>query len=96
MNNECTYEYGILSKGSYFGDISILLNNPNFYSYAYNDLQPIPLQLLSISSENFLSICDQFSFSKDVMTLKAKKREEKFNNYKTLKLLKYMKTLIKN
>jgi len=38
MNKECAYEYAILTKGSYFGDISILLNQPNIYTYAYNDL----------------------------------------------------------
>lgn len=26
MNKECLIEFGILSKGSYFGDISILMN----------------------------------------------------------------------
>jgi hypothetical protein len=87
------YEYAVLGKGSYFGDISILLNQPNLYSYAFNDFQPVSLQLLTISSAEFLQICDDYKFSKDVMTLKAQKRAEKFNNYKTLKLLKYMKTL---
>ena len=30
------YNYGILKKGSYFGDISILLNKPNEFSYLYD------------------------------------------------------------
>ena len=63
------YEYGILSKGSYFGDISILLNHPNTYSYTFNDLQAIPLELLTISSEKFMEICNEFPFSRDVMKL---------------------------
>ena len=26
-------EYGVLNEGSYFGDISVLLDEPNQYSY---------------------------------------------------------------
>jgi hypothetical protein len=29
MNKENFYQYGVLSTGSYFGDISVLLNEPN-------------------------------------------------------------------
>jgi hypothetical protein len=43
MNKDGNYEYAIVSKGSYFGDISILLNEPNLYSYAFNDYQNVPL-----------------------------------------------------
>ena len=43
MNKECTYEYGQISEGSYFGDISILLREPNSFSYVSNDLENIPL-----------------------------------------------------
>ena len=36
MDQSGMYDYGILKAGSYFGDISILLNKPNKYSYFYN------------------------------------------------------------
>ena len=35
MNKEGLYEYGILQDGSYFGDISLLLNEENDYSFQY-------------------------------------------------------------
>lgn len=43
MNKECIYDYGNLEEGSYFGDISILLNQPNNISYVSNDFDPTPL-----------------------------------------------------
>jgi len=44
-------EYGMLSDGSYFGDISIILDEPNEYSYYFNPYtEEKPLQMLSIES----------------------------------------------
>ena len=53
MNKEGLYEYGILPDGSYFGDISILFDEPNEYSYFYNPSAEIPIQMLSVDSELF-------------------------------------------
>lgn len=33
MNSDSMIEYGVLNEGSYFGDISVLLDEPNQYSY---------------------------------------------------------------
>ena len=49
-------EYGKLSEGSYFGDISILNDEPNEYSYYFdpftnnnnNDKNNKPLEMLEI------------------------------------------------
>lgn len=43
MNKECTYDYGKLEEGSFFGEISILMDIPNNFSYASNDFDPTPL-----------------------------------------------------
>lgn len=43
MDSTGMYGYGILRSGSYFGDISILLNKVNQYSYFYNPFQEKPL-----------------------------------------------------
>ena len=44
------YEYGLIHKGGYFGDISILLDEPNEYSYCFNPFQDKPIQMLAISA----------------------------------------------
>jgi hypothetical protein len=67
MNKECAYEYGTISEGSYFGDISVLLREPNSFSYVFNDYESTPLQLLSIDSHQFMNICDNFPCSREVM-----------------------------
>ena len=36
MDKNGLYEYGIIHEGSYFGEISLLLDEPNEYSYCYN------------------------------------------------------------
>ena len=43
MDKEGLFNYGILEEGNYFGDISIFLNEPNYYSYFYdsNSKEPI-------------------------------------------------------
>ena len=41
-------EYGQLSEGSYFGDISILNDEPNEYSYYFDPFTNKPLEMLEI------------------------------------------------
>ena len=65
MNQQGFYEYGLLEKGSYFGDISVLLNEPNQFSYTFNLKQAKNLLLLSIPAAEFLEICEEYSFSRD-------------------------------
>ena len=43
------YEYGILHEGSYFGDISILTNQPNEFSYYNNNDSDIAMLTLEAS-----------------------------------------------
>ena len=43
MNKECVYNYGTIQDGSYFGEISILLKEPNGFSYVSNNYDPTPL-----------------------------------------------------
>jgi hypothetical protein len=51
MNREGMYEYGIIHEGSYFGDISLLLNEENEFSYHYNPFYKKPVQMLSLDAE---------------------------------------------
>ena len=68
MNKECAYEFGSITEGSYFGDISILLREPNSFSYVSNDYETTPLQLLRIESNTFMNICDNYPCSREVLT----------------------------
>ena len=43
MNKHGVYDYCSLNDGSYFGEISLLLNEPNKYSYFWNQFQEQPL-----------------------------------------------------
>ena len=90
------YDYSYLEDGSYFCDISLLLNEPNKYSYFWNEFQEKPLHMLSISATIFLDICNKFPNSKEVLKKTALKRSSMFEHYKIIKLLKYMKTIINN
>lgn len=36
MDKEGMYDYAIITKGGYFGDISIMLDCPNAFSYMYD------------------------------------------------------------
>ena len=57
MNKDGLYDYGMLSEGSYFGDISLLLNQPEEFSYFYNPYHEKPIMMLAINSAKFLEIC---------------------------------------
>jgi len=86
-------DYGILHEGSYFGDISIILDEPNEYSYQFDPyLIEKPLQLLSIESKTFLQILEKYPLSKEVFLKRATRRKQQFASYKTLEILKMMKS----
>lgn len=54
MDKAGIIEYANLQEGSYFGDISSLLNEPAEYSYMYDPfLVERPLQLLAIDTHLF-------------------------------------------
>ena len=75
MNKKGIFDYGVLDEGSYFGDISTLLDEPNEYSYFSNPFAEKPVQLLSIDSSEFLKICEKYQYSKEIMTTRAIKRK---------------------
>ena len=85
------YDYGIVEQNSYFGEISVLLNEPAEFSYMFNPYSGRPLLMLSLTSEEFLDICNKFPAVKEKLTSRAHQRKEFFRNYKTIVLLKLMK-----
>lgn len=96
MDKDAHYEYGKIQEGSYFGDISILLNEPSEYAYAFNPYQEKPVYCLAIDSQIFLQICRQYPISYQVMLENAYRRKMMFQNYKVTLLISYMKTIVKN
>lgn len=65
------YDYGVISKGSYFGDINILLDRTNPFSYFYNPFQTSALQLLKIPRKAFIDICNKYPLEKDLLVQTA-------------------------
>jgi CRP-like cAMP-binding protein len=96
MNKQGLYEYGTLGAGSYFGDISVLQDKPNTFSYFYNPQGDSHVILLSVKREAFREIIDTHPLAKDILTRNAEKRLLIFEEYKSLVLLKYMKHIVKN
>lgn len=96
MNSDAMYEYGVLQEGNYFGDISILLDQPSNYSYCYNPHNEKALMMMSMTAQNFLELCDRYQLAKHILTERAQKRSEMFENYKSIMLIKYMKVIVKN
>jgi hypothetical protein len=93
MNKNGIYEYGIIHECGYFGDISILLNQPSEYAY-YNN-HDSDIAMLCLDAKSFLAICNQHPYSRDLLKERAKQRRKMFENYKTKVLLKMMKTVVK-
>lgn len=96
MNKDGLYEYAILSEGSYFGDISLLLDQPEEFSYFYNPYHEKPILMLTVNAEKFTQICDSYPLSREVLSQRAREKKQIFQNYKTVTLIKYMRTIIKN
>lgn len=82
MSKDGLFEYAMLGEGSYFGDISLLLKIPNQFSYYYNPALGKPLQVFSVKASIFLELCKNYPQSKEILTERAKKRLEMFNNFK--------------
>ena len=93
MDKTGNLQYGILQEGSYFGDISVINEEPNEYSYFYDHQnKDKQIQLLAIDGKVFNQICDKYPISKDVFHERAKKRKKMFQAFKTISLLKIMKS----
>ena len=90
------YDYGIVSAGSYFGEISVLLDEPAEFSYMFNPHCGKPLMMLTLTSKEFMDIVEKFPEVKEQLTARAIQRKEFFRNYKTITLIRLMRSIIKN
>jgi len=64
-------KYGTLSDGSCFGEISLMLNMPNEFSYFFNSREDKNLLLLEIDSLDFLEICEDYQLAKEIFKKRA-------------------------
>ena len=48
------HEYGVLTEGSYFGDIGLLLQEPEEFSYFSNPYHTKPILMMKVPSKEFL------------------------------------------
>ena len=53
MDKSGLYEYGVLSDGSYFGDISLLLDKNEEFSYFFNPYLKKPIIMLTLTADIF-------------------------------------------
>ena len=88
MDRSGVHEYGVLSPGGCFGDISLLLNKPNEFSYFYDNHTTEAIQLLTIDAQKFLELTEKFPLSKMIFVNRAKERNENFRNFKMHSLIK--------
>lgn len=65
------YEYGLIHEGSYFGEISVLFDEPNEYSYCFDPYADKSVQFLSIEAADFVEICKEHPCSFEVMLDRA-------------------------
>ena len=94
LDKDCVHEYGRLHDGSYFGDISTLLDEPNDFSYGYNPFDDRSVQCLALNCEVFLKICRLYPLSYEVMLRRAWNRKKMFENYRSYMLISNTKKIM--
>lgn len=94
MDSNNRFRYTTLSEGSFFGEMSLLLNEENEYSYSYNLYEKVAI-LLFINAETFNQICSQNQGDSKYLQKIAKQRKVKFNKFKKTVLLSHMKAILK-
>lgn len=66
MDKHGLYDYGLLQKGSYFGDISLMQDMPNTFSYMFNPHGNHSLVLFSVEANKFMDIINHHPLGKEV------------------------------
>jgi len=91
MDKHGMYEYGLIHEGGYFGDISLIFDEPNEYSYCFNPFSGRSVQVLSLDAEEFLNICKSHPCSFEVMLERAKHKKNLYYKLKMMTLISFMK-----
>jgi len=96
MDKNGLYHYGTVKEGSYFGDISLMLEEPEEFSFYFDPYHTKPILMLEVPSEKFLEICSRYPLDKEVMRQRALDKKQIFQNYKVIMLIKIMKGIFNN
>ena len=91
MNKSGILKYGTLSEGSYFGDLSVMSNEPNEFAYYIDPYANKANEFLKIDGDVFTKVLNQFPLSKSIFEMRATNRSNIFHSYKTIAILKIMK-----
>lgn len=67
MDKEGLYHYGILEDGAMFGEISLLTNEPEEFSYFYDKFSTKAIQLLTLPAKKFTDICKEYPYSREIL-----------------------------
>lgn len=94
LDKDCVFEYGRLHDGSYFGEISILLDEPNSFSYGYNPFDDRSVECIALKSKVFLNLCREYPLSYEVLLRRAWNRKKMFENYRSYTLISNIKKLV--
>lgn len=94
MDSNNRFRYTTLSEGSFFGEMSLLLDEENEYSYSYNFYEKVAI-LLFINAQTFNQICNQNKGDAKYLEKIARQRKVKFNKFKKTVLLSHMKAILK-
>jgi len=77
MDSTGKFKYTTLSEESFFGEMSLLLNEPNQYSYFY-DPYDRPVTAIYISRDDFEKICSENQSDAGFLKKIAIKRKKQF------------------
>lgn len=92
MDSQKLFRYTTLSEGSFFGEMSLLGNELNEYSYCYNYYEK-PAVMLFIDGDQFLQICNDHKGESLFLKKIAKHRKSKFNKFKKSVLMSHIKAV---
>jgi hypothetical protein len=94
MDSKGKFSYTIIGEDSLIGEMSLLMNKPNQFSYFFDPYEK-PVSVLFIPAEVFIEICDNNRGDAAFLKKIALNRHKQFNIFKNRRILSYMKTLLK-
>lgn len=85
--------YATLGRGSCFGDISVLLDQPNKYNYLFNEWVQNDLFYLSVDSVEFQILCEKYPMTKKILVQRAIEKDIHLQAYKRMHILTLLNAL---
>lgn len=83
-DTELKMTYGKLEKGAIFGDISLMMQQPNKYSYVFSQNQDDNLFMVSVDSLRFVDMCAKDQLARSILHTRTNMKNVYFESYKKL------------